>query len=307
MTIRLALAVMPGKNYLLVLGSKTLREKLSIDVMKQFRDTAAASGGDTSITKHAPAVVPAMSPEIIGVHRVVVTMEATQVADIKVEAAGGTNRFEDAILRAARAGMPPDDLAKLLCLVLGPYKEAFRWGLTGEPPAQVELGSVPVKSMAAYACSDTDYSLPSKSAIKDKKLELVELVGGQTSVRTTFDPGVEDIVTDRSRGVNIARMRPYADASLNVAAELKEVLNNLKSQGEFDMEKIEAVNLAADSEEYVVKVKWVGLDEEKTTWEPGSTIYAYAPKYVVAQLRKLRLTKEVRDDLKKKYGMKVYF
>ena len=98
--------------------------------------------------------------------------------------------------------------------------------------------------------------------------------------------GVEDIVTGRSREVHSARMRPYADASLNVTAELKEAYNNLKSQGEFDVERIEAVDLAADSEEYVVKVKWVGLDMEETTWEPLSTIYADAPKYVVAQLRK---------------------
>ena len=83
----------------------------------------------------------------------------------------------------------------------------------------------------------------------------------------------------------------------------------IEIQGEFDMEKIEAVDLAADSEEYVVKVKWVGLNEEETTWEPLSTIYADAPEYIVAQLRKLRLAKEVRDDLKKekekKYGVKV--
>ena len=116
--------------------------------------------------------------------------------------------------------------------------------------------------------------------------------------------GVEDIVTGRSREVHIARVRPYADASLTVAAELKEVFSNLKNQGEFDMERIEAVNLAADSEEHVVKVKWVELDEEET-WEPLSTIYADAPKYVVYQLLKLRLMKEVLDNLKKKYGMKV--
>ena len=115
--------------------------------------------------------------------------------------------------------------------------------------------------------------------------------------------GVEDIVTRRSREVHIARMRPYADASLNVTAELKEVLS--KSQGEFDIEKVEALGLAADGEEYVVNVKWIGLDEEETTWEPVFTIYADAPKYVLAQLRKLRLTKEVRDHLKKTYGMKV--
>ena len=71
------------------------------------------------------------------------------------------------------------------------------------------------------------------------------------------------------------------------------------------MEIIEAMDLVADSDEYVVKVKWLGLDEEETSWEPVSAIYADAPKYVVAQLRKLRLTKEARDDLKKKYDMKV--
>ena len=136
--IWLALAVMPEEDNLLILRSKTLREKLSIDVMKQLRDTAAASGGGASIMEHAPAEVPAMPPKIIGVHRVAVTTEEMQLADIEGEAAGETNGLEDvlldrepdmmmsfsdrdiqqreqvledAILRAARAGMPPDDLA----------------------------------------------------------------------------------------------------------------------------------------------------------------------------------------------------
>ena len=39
--------------------------------------------------------------------------------------------------------------------------------------------------------------------------------------------GVEDIVTGRSREEHIARMRPYADSSLDVTAELKKVFNNL--------------------------------------------------------------------------------
>ena len=116
---------------------------------------------------------------------------------------------------------------------------------------------------------------------------------------------VKDIATGSLREVYIAQMQPYADASLNVTAELKEVFNNLKSQGEFDMEMIDAVDLAADNEEYVIKVKWVGLDEVETTWEPLSTIHTDAPKYV--QLRKLRLTKEVRDDLKKSMALKFDF
>ena len=142
--------------------------------MKKLRGTAAASGGGASITEHAPVEVPAMPPETIGVRRVAVMMETMQVSGIEMEAAGGTNWFEDAILRSTRAGMSPDDLAELRRLVLGPNKEAFRWGLTREPPAQVELGSVQVMSMAAYTCPDADYSLPLKSAIKDKKLELAE-------------------------------------------------------------------------------------------------------------------------------------
>ena len=87
------------------------------------------------------------------------------------------------------------------------------------------------------------------------------------------------------------------------------VFNNFKSQGEYDMERIEAVDLAGDNEEYVVKLKWVRLDEEETTWEPVFTIHyeAGASKYPVAQPRKLRLTKEIRHDLKKTYGTKVDF
>ena len=90
-TFRLALAVMPGEDDLLSLGSKTLREELSIGVMKQPRDTAAALGGAASSTEHAPADVPAVPPEIVGVRPVVVTMEAIQVVKIEVEAAGDTD------------------------------------------------------------------------------------------------------------------------------------------------------------------------------------------------------------------------
>ena len=72
----------------------------------------------------------------------------------------------------------------------------------------------------------------------------------------------------------------------------------------FDMERIEAVFFTGGSDKCVVKVKWVGLEEEKT-WEPVSTNYDDAPKYLVGQLRKIRLTKKVRDDIKKKPDMNV--
>ena len=98
----------------------------------------------------------------------------------------------------------------------------------------------------------------------------------------TYD--VEEIVMERAGEMHIARVRPCADASLNLIAELKKLFNDLiNSQSEVDMKRLEAVDLTTGSEEYVMEVKWVGLDEEQTTWEPVSTIYyADAQKYLVA-------------------------
>ena len=68
-----------------------------------------------------------------------------------------------------------------------------RWRKLGsetdlEGSGAVEPGLVQVKYVTVYACPDADYSLPLKSAIKDKQLELLGLVGRQTSVRTMFGP-----------------------------------------------------------------------------------------------------------------------
>ena len=94
--IWLALAVMLRENGLLTLGSKTLCEKLDIDVTKQFRDTTAASGGGGSSTESAPAEMPPMPPEIIGVRRAASSMEVMEVAEIEVETAGEINGVKDA-------------------------------------------------------------------------------------------------------------------------------------------------------------------------------------------------------------------
>ena len=244
--IRLALAVMPGEDDLLILGSKTLHEKLDIDAMKQLRDMAATSGGGASSTEPAPAEVPAMPPGIIDVRRVAVSMGAMQqVADTEVEAAGEPNGFKDAlldreldmmvgfdrsemqqreqasgdaVLGAAQAGIPPDDVVELRRLVLDPYKEAFRRGLTGEPPVQMEPGSVQVRSMAVYACFDADYSLPSKTAVKDKQLELAELVGGQTSVCSTFRPAMPD-----EKGLFWVALKKVVQPIIWIPAEAKDL------------------------------------------------------------------------------------
>ena len=202
--IWLALAVMPGEDDLLILGSRTLREKLIIDVMNQLRDTATASGGGASTTEKAPAKVPPMKPGVIGVRRVVVTMEVMQqAAGIEVEAAGETDRFKDmlldrgskmmtgfddnemqqreqalenAILVPAQAGIPPDDVAKLRHLVLGRYKEAFRRRLTDEPRAQVKPMRMVWTSTVQITKAKTRLYAPKKRARSSKQMQMLKRV-----------------------------------------------------------------------------------------------------------------------------------
>lgn len=83
--IRHALAVMPGNDDSFTLGSETLREKLSFDVMIQLEDIPAAGGASHAESKdgarstdRAPAEVPALPQETIGVRRVTVTVRAMQ-------------------------------------------------------------------------------------------------------------------------------------------------------------------------------------------------------------------------------------
>ena len=52
-----------------------------------------------------------------------------------------------------------------------------------------------------------------------------------------------------------------------------------------------------------MKIAWVGLEGEEPTWEPMSTVYADAPKYLEQKLRKMRLNSVTKRALKPKYCM----
>ena len=39
--------------------------------------------------------------------------------------------------------------------------------------------------------------------------------------------------------------------------------------------------------EYWVQIAWVGLEDEEPAWEPMSTVYADAPKYLEQKLRRM--------------------
>ena len=61
-----------------------------------------------------------------------------------------------------------------------------------EVSESMEPGSMQMISLAVYACHHVDYRLPPKSAVKDRRVELVELVGGHRYVRTIFGPAIPD-------------------------------------------------------------------------------------------------------------------
>ena len=55
--------------------------------------------------------------------------------------------------------------------------------------------------------------------------------------------------------------------------------------------------------EYRVQIAWVDLEDEEPTWEPMSTVYADAPKYLEQKLRRMRLNSVTKRALKRKYYM----
>ena len=114
---------------------------------------------------------------------------------------------------------------------------------------------------------------------------------------------MEDIVTGETEEVYMVRMRSYADSSLVVGAEVREVFGITKHQGEFEIADVISVGKdPARVGEYRVQIAWVGLDEEPT-WEPMSTVYADAPKYLEQKLRRIQLNSATKRALNQKYGM----
>ena len=114
---------------------------------------------------------------------------------------------------------------------------------------------------------------------------------------------VENIVTGETKGVHVVRICPYADSSLLVGAEVREVFEMTKRQGEFEIADVISVGKdPARVGKYRVQIAWVGLEDEGPTWEPMSTVYADAPKYVEQKLRRMRLDSVTKRALKWNYG-----
>ena len=115
--------------------------------------------------------------------------------------------------------------------------------------------------------------------------------------------GVQNIVSGEVRDVHVARLRFYADAALEITAELKEVFQHAFTQGEFEMAAIVDMSVAEDGPGFDVEVEWVGFDKEENTWEELSKMWDAAPQFVKSELRRLGLPKKVRAQLKQQYGI----
>ena len=50
-------------------------------------------------------------------------------------------------------------------------------------------------------------------------------------------------------------------------------------------------------------IAWVGLEDEEPTWEPMSTVYADASKYLEQKLRRMPLNSVTKRALERKYYM----
>ena len=151
---------------MLMLGSKTLREKLGIDVMASFK--GKAQSGDRS-SGDMPEDVDSRGGTSL--RRVAVTMKGMQASGKVTAAMEPRDEFvEDGVARgpvmfmevddevivrrealmasvdaALEADLPSDAETRLRDLLLGPLFDSFRQSLSGDPPARVEHFQVKLK------------------------------------------------------------------------------------------------------------------------------------------------------------------
>ena len=104
------------------------------------------------------------------------------------------------------------------------------------------------------------------------------------------------------RTAHVARLRSYADADLNITAEIKDVFQYSYAQGECRMHAL--MHVAEDNQgDVIVSVDWEGFDAEESTRESVRKIHSSAPDFVFKELRKLLLTRALKGKLASDYGI----
>ena len=96
---------------------------------------------------------------------------------------------------------------------------------------------------------------------------------------------MQHIDSGKVHTAHVARLGFYADADLNITAEIKDVIHHSYAQGECRMNVL--MHVAEDDQgDVIVWVDWEGFDREERTWEFLRRIHSSAPDFVLKELRK---------------------
>ena len=107
---------------------------------------------------------------------------------------------------------------------------------------------------------------------------------------------MQNIVSGKVHTAHAARLRFYADAHLNITAEIKDVFQHSYAQVECLMNAL-LHDAEDDQGDVMVLVDWEGSDAEERTWESPRKIHSSAPDFVWKELRKIRLTWALKGEL----------
>ena len=122
------------------------------------------------------------------------------------------------------------------------------------------------------------------------------------SLSSTFRRRTFRIVSGKVHTGHVARLRFYADADLNITAEIKDVVQHSYAQGECRMNALMHVT-EDDQGDVIVLVDWEGFDAEERKWESLRKIHSSASDFVLKELRKLRLTRALKGKLASECGI----
>jgi hypothetical protein len=86
---------------------------------------------------------------------------------------------------------------------------------------------------------------------------------------------VEDLVTKKLSEIHVSRLRFYADKMLNVTEDLLSQVAH--SQEGHEVEKFLAVRHAESAARFDVRIKWRGLEDSESSWEPAEQVAEDVP------------------------------
>ena len=180
--VTLSLAVLPGIDDVLIIGSKSMRERLGVEIMASLKDSIVRKTSDRSISPDEMAEVAVATKEAQTVQSrlsklgpVGVTLEGMRAAGDRMALPEAQDDIREALIArgpamfmhpaeeseariealhkaletAVLVGMDPEAVKRLCQVVLDTRVDAFRRALTGEPAADVEPLRITLKPDAS--------------------------------------------------------------------------------------------------------------------------------------------------------------